>query len=42
MGQPLEIIATPRQNQIPYQVNVLVGGLEAIGNSYKVSVKGCR
>jgi hypothetical protein len=40
-GQPLEIVAKSRQQQLPYQVNVLVGGLESIGNSYKVSARGC-
>jgi hypothetical protein len=40
-GQPLEIVARSRQQQLPYQVNVLVGGLEAIGNSYQVSARGC-
>ncbi|MGL5806969.1 MAG: hypothetical protein ACRC2R_09105 [Xenococcaceae cyanobacterium] len=41
-GEPLQIVAKSRQEKIPYQVNVLVGGLEAIGNSYTVSVQGCR
>lgn len=41
-GKPLEVSATPRQGQVPYQVNVRVGGLGAIDNPYKVSVRGCR
>jgi hypothetical protein len=41
-GEPLQIVAKSRQEKIPYQVNVLVGGLEAIGNSYTLSVQGCR
>jgi hypothetical protein len=40
-GQPLEIVAQSRQQQLPYQVNVMVGGLEAIGNTYQVSARGC-
>ncbi len=38
----LQIVAESRQEKIPDQVNVLVGGLEAIGNSYTVSAQGCR
>ena len=41
-GKPLEVSATPRQGQMPYQVNVRVGGLEAIDKPYTVSVRGCR
>lgn len=30
-----------RANATPYQVNVKVGGLKAVGNTYSVSVLGC-
>lgn len=32
---------TARANTIPYQVNVQVGGIRAIGNTYTVSAFGC-
>ncbi|QZZ18721.1 hypothetical protein J5X98_14705 [Leptothermofonsia sichuanensis E412] len=35
------ISGTPRINANPYQVNVQVGGVPVIGNSYVVSVSGC-
>lgn len=31
----------PRANTTPYQVNVAVGGVRAIGNTYTVSAFGC-
>jgi hypothetical protein len=40
-NNPLRITATPRPNDEPYQVNLLVGGLDHIGNSYQASVFGC-
>jgi hypothetical protein len=39
--RPLRITATPRPEEQPYQVNLFVGGLNRIGNSYKASVVGC-
>jgi hypothetical protein len=41
VGQPLRIVGTPRANSDPFQVNVFVGGISAIGNTYTVSVLGC-
>ncbi|MEB3174694.1 MAG: hypothetical protein VKN60_05840 [Cyanobacteriota bacterium] len=40
-SQPLEIKATPRPNQQPYQVNLFVAGVNALGQSYSASVVGC-
>lgn len=40
-GQPLIIDATPRPEDQPYQVNLFMGGLNHIGNSYTASVVGC-
>ena len=39
--KPLKIEATPRIGDMPYQVNVFVGGLENLGHNYRVSVMGC-
>ncbi|MGQ9865324.1 MAG: hypothetical protein ACUVSQ_03440 [Pseudanabaenaceae cyanobacterium] len=39
--QPLVLTGTPRPQSQPFQVNVLVGGLEAIGSTYRVQVQGC-
>ncbi|WP_013334288.1 hypothetical protein [Gloeothece verrucosa] len=41
-GKPLHITATPRANQTPYQVNVYVGELNAVGKTYVLSASGCR
>jgi hypothetical protein len=41
VGQPLRLVGTPRANSDPFQVNVFVGGINAIGNTYTVSVLGC-
>lgn len=41
-GEPLIVTATPRPGQTPYQVNIDVGGLSALGNPYKVNVTGIR
>lgn len=41
-GKPLTIPGTPRLNAIPYQVNLEIGGLVAVGKSYTVSVSGCK
>jgi hypothetical protein len=35
------IAGSPRLNESPYQVNLSVGGIRAVGNTYKVSVFGC-
>jgi len=40
-GEPLKVIGSPRAQRDPYQVNVFVGGLNAIGKTYTVSVTGC-
>ena len=42
VGQPLRMVGTPRANSDPFQVNVFVGGISAIGNTYTVSVMGCK
>lgn len=41
-GVPLTIEATPRPEDEPYQVNLLVNGLEALGKTYTATVVGCR
>lgn len=41
VGDPLEVTVTPRTSEQPYQVNLFVGGLEAIDNVYSASVVGC-
>ncbi len=40
-NQPLALTGTPRPQSQPFQVNVFVGGLEAIGSTYRVQVQGC-
>jgi hypothetical protein len=35
-------IAAPRVNNQPYQINVNVGGADAIGYGYNLSVSGCQ
>lgn len=40
-GKPLVISGEPRARESPYQINVLVGGLEAIGTEYSLTVSGC-
>ncbi|HAN46477.1 MAG TPA: hypothetical protein DCQ32_08000 [Cyanobacteria bacterium UBA8156] len=39
-GRPLVLTGTPRPQSQPFQVNVFVGGLEAIGSTYRVQVQG--
>ncbi|MGI0486733.1 hypothetical protein ACN4EK_14935 [Pantanalinema rosaneae CENA516] len=39
--QTFSIAGIPRASANPYQVNVQVGGVPVIGNSYRVSVSGC-
>jgi hypothetical protein len=36
-----EIIASPRIEQQPYQVNLSVGGIGSVGKKYRLSVQGC-
>lgn len=40
--QTITMSGSPRLNASPYQVNISVGGVEAVGNSYTASVSGCR
>ncbi|MFM8293707.1 MAG: hypothetical protein ACKN9E_04070 [Microcystaceae cyanobacterium] len=40
-NQPLTIEATPRPEDNPFQVNVFVNGLPAIGQTYRAEVVGC-
>ena len=40
-GQNLPVLISPRSDQVPSQVNLVVGGLQAIGNTYTASVVGC-
>jgi len=40
-GKPYTIQGASRNSATPYQVNVSVGGVRAIGNSYTVSMLGC-
>ena len=40
-GEPLEIRATSRTDEQPYQVNLFVGEVDNIGKSYTASVVGC-
>lgn len=35
------ITGSPRVNANPYQVNLSIGGIPVVGNSYTVSVSGC-
>ncbi|GFE68543.1 hypothetical protein [Chroococcus sp. FPU101] len=41
-GNPLKLEATPRPEDEPYQVNLFVDGIEALGKTYTASVVGCR
>ena len=40
-GKPYNIQGAARSSATPYQVNVNVGGMRAVGNSYTVSMLGC-
>jgi hypothetical protein len=40
-NQAFTISGAPRVDASPYQVNVSVGGVQALGNTYKLSVSGC-
>jgi len=39
--QSFSVTGSPRANANPYQVNLQVGGIPVIGNSYKISVSAC-
>ncbi|MBL1175249.1 hypothetical protein [Pantanalinema sp. GBBB05] len=39
--QAFALTGVPRANANPYQVNLQVGGIPVIGNSYRISVSGC-
>ena len=41
-GEPLHVRASSRSGDDPFQINVRVGGTQAEGNTYTVSVVGCR
>jgi hypothetical protein len=41
-GESINISGNSRRNEIPYQVNVYVGELNAVGKTYRTSVIGCR
>ncbi len=41
VGQPVRMSGVPQSQSEPFQVNVFVGGVSAIGNTYTVSVAGC-
>jgi hypothetical protein len=41
-GEAREISGKPRVGQQPYQVNVRVGDVEAVGYSYRLSARGCQ
>ena len=41
-GEPLRIRASSRPGDNPFRINVRVGGTQAEGNTYTVSVVGCR
>ena len=41
-SDPLVVEAVPRETQQPYQVNIQVGGVQVLGNTYQVSVVGCQ
>ena len=41
-NQSQQISGTPRPDNQPYQVNVNVGGIKALGYSYTLSVEGCQ
>ncbi|ACK71003.1 conserved hypothetical protein [Gloeothece citriformis PCC 7424] len=41
-GEVLREQGVPRPNDMPFQVNVYVGGIDNIGSRYTVSAVGCR
>ncbi len=40
--KPFTMTGSPRIGVTPFQVNLSVGGVEAVGSNYTVSVVGCR
>ncbi|MBW4620165.1 MAG: hypothetical protein KME17_12535 [Cyanosarcina radialis HA8281-LM2] len=40
-NKPYDIQGAARANATPYQVNIEVGGLKALGNTYTISAFGC-
>ncbi|NJP08076.1 MAG: hypothetical protein HC866_00205 [Leptolyngbyaceae cyanobacterium RU_5_1] len=40
--QPLKITVPPRSSENPVQIDLSVGGGEVVGNTYTLSVEGCR
>lgn len=41
VGETLEISGTRRLSDQPYQINLSVGGISAVGNAYEASVVAC-
>lgn len=41
-GEPLLITGNVRSGEQPYQINLLVGGIQASGDPYTATVQGCR
>jgi hypothetical protein len=41
-NEPFKIEAFPRPDAQPYQVNLFVAGVDALGKSYSATVVGCR
>lgn len=41
-NKPLKIMAQPVPDDEPYQVNLFVNGIDALGKTYTASVVGCR
>ena len=41
-SEPLKIEITSRRREQPYQINLLVGGIQASGHKYRASVYACR
>lgn len=40
-GESENITGSPRVDQQPYQINLSVGGVGAVGKAYTLSVRGC-
>lgn len=40
-GKPLRLLGIPKSIHDPSQINMLVGGISAIGNTYTIFVEGC-
>ncbi|NUN66539.1 hypothetical protein HCU40_17680 [Pseudanabaena biceps] len=41
VGKPLRLLGIPKSIQDPSQIKILVGGINAIGNTYTIFVEGC-